>query len=249
LLAAGAWAQHGGGGHGGGGGHAIGGGGGGFHGGSSGIASSRGFSSGGGIGVGVGIGGYRGGVGYGGVGYRGGYGYGYRGYGGFGFGFGLGYYPYGYGYWPGYYGGYYDYGYPYGYYDSSYYSYPAPVAEYNPSPNVTVVYAQPSQPTYSGYYGAPAQGGYDQYGQPIGPAPRAAAPPPAPASAPTGSPIYLIAFKDHSIQAAASYFVTGATLHYVTLEHQEKQAPLDSVDRALSGQLNRERRVAFALPN
>jgi hypothetical protein len=42
--------------------------------------------------------------------------------------------------------------------------------------------------------------------------------------------------------------VNGNTLHYVTLEHLEKQAPLDSVDRALSDRLNRERRVPFTLP-
>jgi hypothetical protein len=34
----------------------------------------------------------------------------------------------------------------------------------------------------------------------------------------------------------------------VTLQHEEKQVPLDSVDRGLSLQLNRERRVAFQLP-
>jgi hypothetical protein len=42
--------------------------------------------------------------------------------------------------------------------------------------------------------------------------------------------------------------VDGKTLHYVTLEHLEKQAPLDQVDRSLSLQLNRERHVAFHLP-
>jgi hypothetical protein len=159
-------------------------------------------------------------------------GYGYRGY-----SFGLGYYPwYGYGYWPGYWGGYYSY--PYGY------SYPV-ASDYNPPPQVTVVYAPPSQPAYNSY-APPAQGGYDQYGQPIGTAPA-----PAESAAPEQgrSPIYLIAFKDHSIQAAESYSANGNTLLYVTLEHQEKRAPLDSVDGALSAQLNRERHVAFTLPN
>jgi hypothetical protein len=32
------------------------------------------------------------------------------------------------------------------------------------------------------------------------------------------------------------------------LQHEEKQAPLDSVDRGLTMQLNRERNVAFQLP-
>jgi hypothetical protein len=50
------------------------------------------------------------------------------------------------------------------------------------------------------------------------------------------------------IRAAASYWVDGGTLHYVTLQREEKQVPLDTVDRDLSLQLNRERRVSFQLP-
>jgi hypothetical protein len=210
-----------------GGGHA---GAGGFRGGSSGISSSRGGFAGGG---------YRGG-GFGGYGGYGGFrgSYGYRGsYGHRGFSFGLGYYPwYGYSFWPGYGGGYYS------------YSDPA-VSDYNPPPQVTVVYPPPSQPAYN-LYVAPTQGGYDQYGQPIAAAPAPeAAPEASPTPEPGRSPIYLIAFKDHTIRAAESYSVSGDTLHYFTLEHQEKQAPLASVDRALSAQLNRERHVVFMLPN
>jgi hypothetical protein len=37
-------------------------------------------------------------------------------------------------------------------------------------------------------------------------------------------------------------------LHYVTLQHEQKQAPLDSVDRAITYRLNRERHVDFGLP-
>ena len=79
---------------------------------------------------------------------------------------------------------------------------------------------------------------YDQYGQEVRGAGGSAA----------SSPIYLIAMRDHVIRAAASYWVDGQTLHYVTLQHEERQAPLDSVDRGLSMQLNRERRVQFQLP-
>jgi hypothetical protein len=50
------------------------------------------------------------------------------------------------------------------------------------------------------------------------------------------------------IRAAAAYWVEGRTLHYVTLQHEEKQAPIESVDRDLSMRLNRERRVTFSLP-
>jgi hypothetical protein len=224
-------AQRGGGGHGGGGG-------GGFHGGSMGGGSIGGGGfRGGGIG---GYGGVRGGIG----GYGGYYG---RGYGGFYGGFGLGFYGccygypyYGYGGWP------YDYDYGYGYtpYIStypSYYSYPS-TYDYNPSPNVTVIYAQPQQAMAPAYTttAQPVMRTYDQYGQATGAAPAA--------SASNSSPIYLIASKDQTIHAAAAYWVDGRTLHYVTLQREEKQVPLDSVDRSLSLQLNRERRVSFQLP-
>jgi len=80
---------------------------------------------------------------------------------------------------------------------------------------------------------------YDQFGQEIKPA--------AP-SGPIASPLYLITFRDGAIRAATSYRVDGKVLHYVTLQHEEKQAPLDSLDRALTLQLNRERRVSLQLP-
>jgi hypothetical protein len=199
---------------------------------------------------GGGGGGFRGGSGIGG-GFRGGYGgvrSGYGGYGGIrGYGYGAG--LYGYGYWPGYYGYGYGLGYsPYDYDYSPYIStYSAPV-EYNPSPNVTVIY--PAAPQTQPVYSAPPQPvmrTYDQYGQEVQGGQEA---PPAASStgAPMGSPIYLIATKDQAIRAAAAYWVDGRTLHYVTLQHEEKQVPLDSVDRGLSLQLNRERRVAFQLP-
>ena len=81
---------------------------------------------------------------------------------------------------------------------------------------------------------------YDQYGQEV----RSNGSP----LYSNGSPLYLIAFNDRIIRAATSYRVDGNTLHYVTLDHEEKEAPLNTVDRALSLQLNRERRVSFQLP-
>jgi hypothetical protein len=64
----------------------------------------------------------------------------------------------------------------------------------------------------------------------------------------SSSPVYLIAFRDHTIRAAVAYWVDGNTLHYVTLEHEPRQAQLSSVDNELSNALNRERRVPFSLP-
>lgn len=224
-----------------GGGHGSGGGG--FHGGAVGGGGFRGGGFGGGSFRG-GYGGYGGyGSGYGGFGYV-------RGFGGYRYGFGRGFYGgwgFGLGYWGSPYYGYWD---DPSYYDYSPYistypsyssGYAAPV-EYNPSPNVTVIY--PAAPQTQPVYAAPAQPTmrtYDRYGQEV-------APPAAPARESSGSPIYLIATKDQTIHAAASYWVDGRTLHYVTLQHEEKQAPLDSVDRNFSLQLNRERRVAFQLP-
>lgn len=62
------------------------------------------------------------------------------------------------------------------------------------------------------------------------------------------SAIYLIAFTDNVIRPAMAYWVEGGTLHYLGLDHKQRQAPLDTVDRGFSTQLNRERRVPFRLP-
>jgi hypothetical protein len=70
-----------------------------------------------------------------------------------------------------------------------------------------------------------------------------------PAATPAGAPVvYLIAFKDQVIRAALAYSVEGNMLQYTTLQGKQEHAPLDSVDRELSEQLNRERNVEFRLP-
>lgn len=213
-------AQRGGGGHGGG---FHGGGGGGFHSGGSG-----GFRTGGFVGSGFrGYGGFRGG--YGGFG-RGFYG---RNRYFFGFGLGLGFYPYS--YWPYYYDygypyyGYpnygYGYGYPYSSYDYTYSGAPAVVYQSDPAPPVTI-YESPraARPETRGYS-------------------------PAPSAYNAEKPIYLIAFKNQdNLRAAEAYWVTGGTLHFITLQHEQRQAPLDSVDRSLTNRLNREHHMDFHVP-
>ena len=219
---------------------------------------SGGFRGGGSISRGgIGGGGFRGG-GFTGGGFRGG-GFTGGGFRGGGIGRSLGYRGYG-GYYGGYYGGLYGgyyspylysgYGLGYGYspwYDdygyASYpaYSYPAYASSgYQSSPNVTVVYPQSSTPsTIYVERPNPVVREYDQYGQQTNrPSPQAN----------SSQAIYLIAFRDQTIRAATGYWVDGAALHYVTLEHEQKEAPLSSVDRQLSAQLNRERGVAFSLP-
>jgi outer membrane protein OmpA-like peptidoglycan-associated protein len=67
-------------------------------------------------------------------------------------------------------------------------------------------------------------------------------------SAPPPPVTYAIAFRDNTILAASAYWVRNNVLYYVTLDHQQRTAALDRVDRALSQQLNNEREVAFYLP-
>jgi len=203
-------------------------------------AQRRGGGGGGGFHGGGAVGGFHGGGGglrLGGVGTlsRPGGGWGYAGFRG-----GLGYRSYGYGgYYGGYYGGFYGYSYWPGYYDYGYSPYAYYPYSYDPSPNVTVIYPAPAQDAPNPVYAEranPVVGEYDQYGQEIK------------SSTSGAAPIYLLAFTDHAIRVAAAYWVDGKTLHYVTLEHEQKQAPLDTVDRDLSLQLNRERHVPFSLP-
>jgi hypothetical protein len=59
---------------------------------------------------------------------------------------------------------------------------------------------------------------------------------------------YLIAFNDHNIRLALAYWTENHNLRYVTMEHEIKTAPLNSVDRELSMRLNHERRITFTLP-
>jgi hypothetical protein len=122
---------------------------------------------------------------------------------------------------------------------------------------------------YGSYYGAPYYSDPYVYGAPydntVGYAQGTYAQPQAPTvinqsigteSGGTTSPggyyraadYYLIAFNDHTIQAALSYRVEGDEIHYTTREHEERTAPLSSVDRMFSEQINRDRRVEFRLP-
>jgi len=86
------------------------------------------------------------------------------------------------------------------------------------------------------------------------PQPRQLTPPVAPKPSATNtnaqqsSPIYLIALKNHAIRPAMSYSVENSMLHYVDLDRAAQDVPLDQVDRPLTVELNRQRRVPFRLP-
>jgi hypothetical protein len=197
-----------------------------------------------GRGGGFGRGGFHGGYGHGfGGGFRsGGFGhagprFGFGGYGGFHYGSryafprqfyggGLGFFPYSY---PIY--SYPSYNYPY----YSAYSYPPQ------APNIVIYPTETVPPPLSVYEPPPLLRPeireYREYRD---------IPPPSEKYEPL---IYLIALKNQdNIRAAEAYWMEGETLHYVTLQHAHKQAPLDSIDRALSTKLNRQRRVDFRLP-
>jgi len=134
-----------------------------------------------------------------------------------------GYGGYGYG---GLYWGDYEPSYDYGYYPSS-----GPGGS-----NATVVFPPPAQPPMVTETAHPVIHEYTQredYGIP-----------PERESHPI---LYLLAFRDKTIRAAMTYWVENGTLHYLDTGHQEKQAPLSSVDRDLSAQLNSERHVPFSI--
>ena len=62
------------------------------------------------------------------------------------------------------------------------------------------------------------------------------------------SPIFLIALKDKTINAATSYWVDGPMLNYLTLQGVHVIVRLDLVDRGLSRDLNRQRNIEMRLP-
>ena len=59
------------------------------------------------------------------------------------------------------------------------------------------------------------------------------------------SAVYLIALKDESIHAATSYWADRTMLHYITLHGAHEQVRMDLVDRAVTTELNRQRKLEF----
>jgi hypothetical protein len=231
-LIATAYGQRGGGGHGGGGGSR----GGGFSGGSRGGSVGGGFRGGS-------VGGFRGG-GFRGGDFRGGFGRGFYGGRFYGSGLYLGfggypYYGYGYGYGYPYYGYAYD-PYAYGYdpyaYSGGYSSAPPPQQDYS---------YQQGYPPQGQVQGGPPPQQQPQYQPQYQPSPQT-----QPQSANEGNQpqFYLIAFSDHTIQAATAYKVEGDQLYWQDRENKEHHAPLSRIDVPFSQQINRDRNVDFQIP-
>ena len=158
-------------------------------------------------------------------------------------------YSSGFGYYPGFYSGFgYGYGSGYGYgYDSpaveSYYSpggYGSGPAYYESVPQsppvvINEYYRPPTaQPRMRDY----SNGGYG-----LEP------PPQSTSSAPAKKPDYwLIAFPNGTIVLAVAYWTDHDTLHYVTRAKEPKQIPISAIDRDLTEQLNQERGLEFRIP-
>ena len=87
-----------------------------------------------------------------------------------------------------------------------------------------------------------------EYGpQDFGPAPASAGPAAGPPGEENQPILYLIAFKDGNIRAAMAYWVENGAIHYLDENHRQKEAPLSSVNRDLSVQLNHERNIPFQI--
>jgi hypothetical protein len=222
---------------------------GGFRGG--GMGGFRGGFGGGGFRGGFGGGGFRGGFG----GFRGGFGRFNNRFIGVGWGGGWPWWGWGGGWWGGgwpWWGssGWVDPGWavPASYTDPGWGGYSGGYSAGYPQPssggNVTVIYPPQAPASNTIVLDPSTTSQYDQYGQPIARAPSAS----SLSGDSGGSPIYLIALRDHSIQASAAYWVEGSVLHFITLDHEHKQVALSQVDRDLCLKLNRERHVVFVLP-
>jgi hypothetical protein len=59
---------------------------------------------------------------------------------------------------------------------------------------------------------------------------------------------YFIAFKGGTVRLAEQYWGEGGTLYYVTPDRERRTAPVETIDRALSEQLNNEQGMTFRLP-
>jgi hypothetical protein len=163
---------------------------------------------------------------------------------------------------PVYYGGY-GYGGGYGYdqpqgYAPGYGDQAPPIVNTNTAPSVVInqSFVAPQANPVVRDYGADTSGDQSSlriYQVPssrqLAEAAQAVAPPPQrQASDGDQATLYLIAFKDHNIIQALGYWMEGATLHYVTVDHALNQVSLDLIDRDLSQRLNSERSIEFKLP-
>ncbi len=63
--------------------------------------------------------------------------------------------------------------------------------------------------------------------------------------APPPENYYLIAYKNHTVYPALSYWIDGETLHYVTTDNTHNQASMAFIDLDRTTKLNADRAVPF----
>lgn len=72
---------------------------------------------------------------------------------------------------------------------------------------------------------------------------------PAASNAPGETPAaFSIALRNGSIHSAQAVWVEGGQLHYVSAEGTSQRASLESIDRATTSRLNRQKNLEFWLP-
>jgi len=58
---------------------------------------------------------------------------------------------------------------------------------------------------------------------------------------------YLIAYKDHHVYTAVTYWVEGSTLHYLTTDEEHNQAPVSAIDQEMTKRLNEGRDLGITV--
>lgn len=123
------------------------------------------------------------------------------------------------------------------YYDPAYSTFNTPAAPAAPAPPPASTLSQQQPIIINQYFGT----------QP--PVQSAEAAPAAANSAsdPAEQPVYLIAYKDHSVYTAMAYWVEGEILHYITTRNTHNQASLSLIDLELTIRLNADTSNPFTL--
>jgi hypothetical protein len=67
-------------------------------------------------------------------------------------------------------------------------------------------------------------------------------------NSPALTPLYALAFKDHTIEAVTAYWTDGSMLHYLTRQGAHVQVRLNFLDRDLTTTLNKMKNPEFTLP-
>ncbi len=132
---------------------------------------------------------------------------------------------------------------------------PVPTQQVQPAPSVIInQYYSPEvvRPQIKEYEDLPAARAprTEAHGAEVRVHPPAAAPKatsPETASDSSKPTITLLAFKDSSVVAAIAYWEQAEQLHFVTSSFSKRIVPATTLDKALSEQLNRERKVEFKI--